>query len=880
MVNKPFFQPHAGGVTAHHACSARMAARRDTLMVAALAIVILIFSFSGSPAILPFTPAIYLPIHTALEVASIAVAAMIFCIGWHSARGSTAQGMLVLSSSFLAVGLLDLAHLLSFPGMPDFVTPSGTSKGIHFWLAARTFCAFGLMAVALLPRAAGHVGRARCAFSLLAVAATVLILWTVLLNQERLPETFIHGHGLTPYKIGFEYGLIAMYALTALILFRNNMRARFPNTSMMVAAAAIMALSELCFTLYADPADVFNVLGHIYKIIAYYYLYWAMFVAGVEEPYRNLRQATEENSRLIALLNATPDFIGLMDDHGRTLYVNRAGRAMVGLGEEIDANRVSLRDCMPDWAINILRERAASDARAEGHWVGETALLDANGGEIPVSQVVVCHRDVTGKPAYWSTICRDISERKKFETVLLDQISHDALTGLPNRIPFNQRLRLEVDLARSESRLLAVFTLGMDQLKKVNDTFGHAYGDELLKAAAGRMRAMTENVGMLARQSGDEFILLMQGLNQPGEFSAAAERLLDCMRKPFYIEGKEAFIGASIGISLFPDDQESADGLLHNAQMALNIAKKEGGDCYRFHTAEMDLRIRERIELESKLHHAVESGQLFLHYQPRVTLNNGSMVGVEALLRWRHPVLGLISPDRFIPVAEESGLIEKIGLWVLECACAQAQQWHVRGGPQLRVSVNLSARQFRQPGLAADVQAVLNSSGLDPSCLELEITESTVMHDTASAIKTLRSLKQLGVTLSIDDFGTGYSSLSYLKLFPIDVLKIDRSFVKDVTVDPNDAAITRAIVALAHSLDLEVVAEGVETRAQAGFLYACGCAEMQGYFFSRPVPADTLVSLAQEIAAQCHAVVPPHDYAALGDKGNRAATGHSRREGA
>jgi len=582
-----------------------------------------------------------------------------------------------------------------------------------------------------------------------------------------------------------------------------------------------------------------------------------MQVIAIVRDLGNRNRMADEKNRLTALFEATPDFVGFMDGHRQTIHVNRAGRAMLGLERQDDGSRLALQACMPAWAIEVVRTQAVPAARANGYWAGETALLGKDGSEIPVSQVVVCHDDGDGDTQSWSTICRDISERKSFEAVLLDQITHDALTSLPSRTWFNQRLRSSVERATVENHSLAVIVLGIDHFKNVNDTFDHACGDALLKDAANRMRAALPSDYVLARQGGDEFIVLIQDIRDRQQLLAAAEQLLDCMRKPFYVSGKEIFLGASCGISLFPEDQQSAEGLLHNAGMALNIAKKEGRNCFRFHTAEMDQRIQERLELESNLHYALEYGQLFLHFQPRITLQTGAIVGVEALLRWRHPVLGLIPPDRFIPVAEESGLIEKIGLWVLEAACIQAQQWQQPGLPPVRVSVNLSARQFRQTNLIDSVQAILQQSGLSPACLELEITESTVMHDTGSAIKTLRALKELGVVLSIDDFGTGYSSLSYLKLFPIDVLKIDRSFVKDVIDDPNDAAITRAIVALAHSLDLDVVAEGVETAAQVAFLEGCGCDEMQGYYFSRPVSGEALASMLMGAARKWMAPANP-----------------------
>ncbi|OJW47109.1 MAG: hypothetical protein BGO60_00020 [Thiobacillus sp. 65-1059] len=351
----------------------------------------------------------------------------------------------------------------------------------------------------------------------------------------------------------------------------------------------------------------------------------------------------------------------------------------------------------------------------------------------------------------------------------------------------------------------------------------------------------------VGRQSGDEFILLLPDVAHIEDAATVAEKILDTLAWPFSLNGREVYVTGSLGLSVCPSDGEDAESLLRNADIAMYRAKEDGRNSFRFYVPEMDARMRARVETEHDLRLAIKRGELVLHYQPRVSLISGEMLGFEALVRWNHPREGLIGPDRFIVVAEDTGLIMPLGDWVLQQACRQTRQWQDRGFAGMRMSVNLSARQFRDPGLVERVEQVLAESGLDPACLELEITESTVMHDSEAAIGTLRALKRLGVALSVDDFGTGYSSLSYLKLFPIDVLKIDRSFVRDVTADPDDAAIVRAIVTLAHSLGLTVVAEGVEETAQAAFLRHVKCDELQGYYFSRPLPAEAVESLLRGV---------------------------------
>ncbi|RTZ45596.1 EAL domain-containing protein [Candidimonas sp. SYP-B2681] len=433
------------------------------------------------------------------------------------------------------------------------------------------------------------------------------------------------------------------------------------------------------------------------------------------------------------------------------------------------------------------------------------------------------------------------------ERFRLRQLTHDTMTGLPKRSLIVQKLRHAIAQTGRSNTKLAIFFLDIDFFKKVNATFGHSVGDQVIRLFVVRMASALSSDDTLARQEGDEFIILQSKIPHRHQAALLAESLLHRLREPFHIQGHEIFLSASIGITMFPEDDTTEHGLLHKAHMAMNSVKKDARNSYRFHTRDMENSLRERALIESSLRQALANNELLLHYQPKVDFRTGTIVGVEALLRWHHPVLGQVPPSRFIPIAEENGCISAIGMWVLKEACAQMLSWQIQGLPRLRISVNLSARQFQQAGLAALVSDVLKETGLDPALLELEITESTVMHDTEAAISALASLKKLGVMLSIDDFGTGYSSLSYLKRFPIDVLKIDRSFVSDVTHDFNDAAITKAIIALAHGLDLSVLAEGVETLEQALFLKANGCNEMQGFYFSEPVMPQKLADMVRSM---------------------------------
>jgi diguanylate cyclase (GGDEF)-like protein len=390
-----------------------------------------------------------------------------------------------------------------------------------------------------------------------------------------------------------------------------------------------------------------------------------------------------------------------------------------------------------------------------------------------------------------------------------------------------------------------VLFIDLDRFKNVNDTLGHDAGDRVLQAIAGRLKGCLREVDTLARLGGDEFGLLVEQVSDTRFVGNVARKLLKAVAEVLVVDGQEYHITASIGISTYPADGSDATTLLKNADIAMYRAKDRGKDNSQFYAAAMNAHSMARLSLETGLRHALERGEFLLHYQPKVDIASGRITGMEALVRWMRPESGLVSPADFIPLAEETGLIVPIGAWVLKTACERNRAWQLQGMPPLRVAVNLSARQFVQANLVSEVARVLDASGLAPASLELEITESMVMDNPERAIQTLRQLKSMGIALAIDDFGTGYSSLGYLKRFPIDNIKIDRSFIKDIPHSNDDATITRTIIDMTHNLRLKVVAEGVETAAQLDFLREHGCDEMQGYYFSRPLAEDAFLTLVQ-----------------------------------
>ncbi|HEY0514593.1 MAG TPA: EAL domain-containing protein [Thermoanaerobaculia bacterium] len=432
-------------------------------------------------------------------------------------------------------------------------------------------------------------------------------------------------------------------------------------------------------------------------------------------------------------------------------------------------------------------------------------------------------------------IARDIRARKRAESQIAYQACHDALTGLPNRMLFNDRLTQALARARRHGGRLAVLFLDLDQFKVVNDTLGHAAGDRLLVEIAGRLQETVRASDTVARVGGDEFTFLLTGVAGGADAARAAQKILEAVSRPLEIDGHRLYVTTSLGISLFPDDGEAAESLLSNADIAMYRAKDLGRNGFQLSSPGMNAKSVARLSLERDLRLAIERGEFALVYQPQAVVDSGQTVGVEALLRWNHPQRGVILPDEFIAIAEETRLILPLGEWVLRTACEQARQWQTAGGPRLRVAVNLSALQFRQRNLAGTVQTMLSESGLDPGSLVIEITESSAMLNVELTIEVLSELREMGLRVAIDDFGTGHASLSYLKQFPIDGLKIDRSFVSDMEASRESAAIVTAIIGLAHGLGLGVLAEGVESDSQLRRLAACGCDEYQGFFLSRPL---------------------------------------------
>ena len=436
---------------------------------------------------------------------------------------------------------------------------------------------------------------------------------------------------------------------------------------------------------------------------------------------------------------------------------------------------------------------------------------------------------------------RTIESETESNKEFLNQLSqYDSLTSLPNRIFFNETLNKSISHASRRKKTMAILIIDIDSFKTIN-TRGHTIGDKVLIELANRFANTLRSEDVLARLDGDEFIVLLNDITKPKFASAVAEKILSAASQPIKIDGQTVAVTASIGISIFPDDGDSLEDLLKNADLALHKAKQGGGKIYQFYTEKMDIEAREYIQLETALRKAIVNDELVLYFQPILHIKKGNITGVEALIRWMHPELGIINPGKFIPVAEETGLITQIGEWTIREACKTNKYWQNEGYEHLTVSVNLSPKQFYQPDITNIITKILNETGLSPNYLELEITESIAMDNADETLTILEKIKSTGVQISIDHFGTGYTSISHLKLFPVSSLKIDQGFIKGIPNNPNDSAITSAVIALAHNLGMQVVAEGVETGEQVQYLATQNCDMVQGYFLSHPMPASKIV---------------------------------------
>ncbi|PZP31011.1 MAG: GGDEF domain-containing protein [Roseateles depolymerans] len=778
-------------------------------------------------------------VHLLLEMFSVVVSALVVAMAWHtlSRRGESMAKLLM--TGFAAVALLDMLHAISYAGMPAFFTPSSTSKAVFFWLCARVIEVVTVLLVAARVRAPGP----RLAWLAGSGVLVALCFYVGSFRLDELPATYVPGIGLTPLKIRIEYAIVAANLLASAWLFRRARRERQVRLLWMATASFVMGVGELAYTTYFAPSDFLNMFGHVYKVVAFVYIYHATFAASVGEPYllllRAERQLRQQKGELNDILRNVPAAIVRLDAQLRFLYVNPAFERRMGLPAALFAGTELDGLFHEDWRLHL--GRGARQA-LEGQRVDFEFEARRSDGETEYTIAGIApERDEAGRIVGVLAIFTDATERRRAEQAAQQAALFDALTGLPNRRLMQDRLHQVLAQAARSRAHGALMLLDLDHFQQINDTLGHELGDALLHQAGERLRGCIRHSDTVARMGGDEFVVVLAELGQDADAALAvaasvAEKIRLALAEPFPFDGLQVDISASLGLVTFHGEQVSEEELLKRADMALYRAKELGRNRVHHFDPTLQTQTLERAQLLNDLKRAVARDELRLYYQPVVGAGGG-LLGYEVLLRWQHPERGLVSPLEFIPLAEQSGLIFPIGQWVLQRACEQLHAW--RDDPEragLTLAVNVSARQFKDPAFVATVADALQTSGADPRCLRLELTESMLHSDLDETIARMEALQQLGVRFSLDDFGTGYSSLSYLKRLPLDQLKIDRSFVQDLPDDANDAAIARTILALASSMGLGVVAEGVETPEQYEFLMAEGCRGFQGYYFGRPAP--------------------------------------------
>jgi diguanylate cyclase (GGDEF)-like protein/PAS domain S-box-containing protein len=591
------------------------------------------------------------------------------------------------------------------------------------------------------------------------------------------------------------------------------------------------------FTLYAQETGAFDEAAQ--RLLEE----MAMDISFALESFRQdvLRKDMEEalyksQKHLATIIETEPECVKLVDSRGKLIEMNPAGLAMLEVDSLEEAQQFTLVDyLLPEWRADFI-------ALHKKVMNGENAILEfeiqgLKGTRRWLETHATPLRDSSGNITMLLGITRDTTQRKYNEEKIRYLANFDSLTGLPNRTQLDLQIKNLLSLAKRNHKEIAVMFLDLDRFKEINDTLGHSIGDTLLIQSSARLQSLLREEDTVARLGGDEFIILLPNIQRSGAVQVA-QKLLGVFNTPFQINNNELSISASIGIALYPNDGTDFETLYKNADTAMYRAKQEGRNSYSFFTNEMQEHSARNLELSNALRHALDKNQFSLHYQPQFSSSDGKIIGAEALLRWHHPEYGNISPLEFIPIAEENGLILSIGEWVLHTAVSQAKTWMEQGAKPIIMAVNLSAVQFRHLNLLNTISTILEEIDLPPQYLELELTESVAMHDPQKAINIMNDLHNLGVRMSIDDFGTGYSSLSYLKKFKIYKLKIDQSFVRDITIDNEDKAIVSAIISMAKRLGLQTIAEGVETIGQLEYLHEEGCDEIQGYYYSKPLPAE------------------------------------------
>lgn len=769
----------------------------------------------------------FLLFHTLAELFAVMVAIVLAMVAWYTYGFSRNHFLMYLGTGYLWIGVLDLMHTLSYSGMGVLALESGNTS-IQFWIVTRYLEAILLLTAPLffsyrLPKRS---------LQLVFGGVSVVVIYLVL--QEHLPVMFVDGVGLTPAKIVSEYlivglllGAIAVLTHYSLFLDRHIYR-------LMIASIICTIAAELVFTLYMDLVSLPILVGHILKFLSYWLIFMAVVRTSLSEPYQVLTRAS-------STYDAVPDPAIVLDSGGRIIQVNKAAEKEAGRPRqemlEQDCHEIFHPRRMPK------DECAICHNIVFGTPLENVEIYYPESGEY--REITLTPFDYQSETRAMVHVMHNITRKKQAEAELVHNAYYDPLTDFPNRMLALDRLEQAINHSRRFNMHTAVLFVDMDNFKDINDTLGHKFGDRVLIRMAHSLENCVRKSDTIARWGGDEFLIIIPGLMQLTDVERLVSKIFTRLAKPVYVEDREFLITASIGIAGYPDDGASVDTLLSNADAAMYLAKQTGKNTYRFYTEGMNERAAERLAMEYRLRRALSNDELYMVYQPKVDVKNGYITGAEALMRWESPEMGSVSPAQFIPLAEESGQIVEIGDWAIHQVCRDLAAMAEHGFGDAGVAINISSRQIRNQDFARHLADILREHAVAPNQIKIEITESLLLEEDNHTVEVLGELRQMGISLSLDDFGTGYSSLSYLKRFPFTEIKIDRSFIRDVESNNGDQQLCQAIIAMAESLKLEVVGEGVERQGQLEFLRTYGAHSVQGFLFSKPIRIEEFISLIE-----------------------------------
>ena len=793
-------------------------------LVLSFCVALLIFS-----PLFQFLSCLYDPtVHIFLDVLSIVACIMVFIIGWHSYQYNRLPFVLLIAVPFLEVGLLDLIHMFFFLDMLEWDAAGLFRKEAYYWMWARWIESWAILVSLLWPWRRVVHGWFKQALIVVCLLSLVLIfgidwLWEVSLSPF-LAERWM------PFQEVAGLGVLPVYLAAAWMVLRDRRLPAILRSHYVMLFLLVSALADVCFVLAHDVNHVLYFLGHLYKVLAYGCLLQDILRHGIRSPYEQLAVSTK-------VLENISDAVVITDKNQKIVFVNPAFTKITGYTVEETVGRTP-RLLQSGIHTAEFYKKMWQSLNDRGIWQGEIWDRKKNGQLFLSAVTITVVKDEQGRMTHFASLFNDVTEERQLQKQMRYLAFHDPLTGVYNRNYLFAKLDEVLQQDENGRQPMAVIFVDLDRFKQINDGLGHEAGDQLLRQVAYRLRNAVSDTDVVARFGGDEFVILRMGVSDPEEVRTLTLRILAEIERPFELNGQEYFIGGSIGVSFYPRDSTERDTLIKYADLAMYKAKENGGGIV-FYETDMEVPGSQRMKIETMLRKSIQQPDFQLYYQPQMT-PAGDIIGVEVLIRWG-PDGEWIPPEMFIAVAEDTGLIKHLDRWVLLSACQQYLEWQPVLNRPLRLAVNISSKQLQQDDFADYVRHVLQVTKIEPSCLELEITENAFIDQPKRAIGLLKNLKKMGVRIAIDDFGAGYSSLGYLRDFPVDTLKIDRSFIKNLENSPATFAIVKAILQVSHDLGIEVVAEGVETPRQKEILDRMRCHVLQGYLFSTPMSANDML---------------------------------------